>query len=65
MITGILRVCGSFASSRVAWKPFTPGITMSIRIRSGRISRASRSPSLPSAAAAVRKPCCSSAFCIT
>ena len=34
-------------------KPFTPGITMSIRIRSGFIDFARRMPSAPSAAAAV------------
>src|ERR1700749_1808466 len=42
-----------------------PGMTMSMKIRSGLISRASRTPSAPSAAAAVRYPCFSSAFCIT
>src|ERR1700745_216196 len=42
-----------------------PGMTMSMKIRSGAISRASRTPSAPSAAAAVRKACLSSAFCIT
>src|SRR5258708_37143222 len=42
-----------------------PGMTMSMKIRSGAISRARRTPSAPSAAAAVRKPCFSSAFCIT
>src|SRR5579862_2014914 len=42
-----------------------PGMTMSMKIRSGLISRARRTPSAPSAAAAVRKPCFSSAFCIT
>src|SRR6266480_1094634 len=42
-----------------------PGMTMSMKIRSGLISRARRTPSAPSAAAAVRKPCFSSAFCMT
>src|SRR5215831_13972013 len=42
-----------------------PGMTMSMKIRSGAISRARRTPSAPSAAAAVLKPCFSSAFCIT
>src|SRR6188508_1495843 len=56
MMTGIARVAGSLASVRVARKPSTPGITMSIRIRSGRISRALRMPSAPSAAPSVSKP---------
>src|SRR5688572_7900551 len=56
MMTGILRVAGSFASVRVARKPSTPGITMSMRMRSGRISRALRIPSAPSAAPSVSKP---------
>src|SRR5512134_1260663 len=56
MITGIARVAGALASVRVARKPSTPGMTMSIRIRSGRISRALRMPSAPSAAASVSKP---------
>src|SRR5579864_9360828 len=42
-----------------------PGMTMSMKIRSGAISRARRTPSAPSAAAAVLKPCFSSAFCMT
>src|SRR5579859_2436260 len=42
-----------------------PGMTMSMKMRSGLISRARRTPSAPSAAAAVRKPCFSSAFCMT
>src|ERR1700724_809603 len=42
-----------------------PGMTMSMKIRSGLNSRASRTPSAPSAAAAVRHPFFSSAFCIT
>src|SRR5436309_5439101 len=42
-----------------------PGMTMSMKIRSGLISRARRTPSAPSAAAAVRNPCFSRAFCMT
>src|SRR6202034_1644660 len=42
-----------------------PGITMSMKMRSGVISRARRTPSAPSAAAAVRNPCFSSAFFMT
>src|ERR1700722_1408433 len=40
-------------------------MTMSMKIRSGLISRARRTPSAPSSAAAVRYPCFSRAFCIT
>ncbi len=42
-----------------------PGITMSMKMRSGCISRARRTPSLPSAAEAVLKPPFSSAFFMT
>src|SRR5512146_2084041 len=35
MMTGICCVAGSCVMARVAWKPFRPGITTSIRIRSG------------------------------
>src|SRR5262245_15110740 len=56
MMTGIARVAGSLASVRVARNPSTPGITMSMRMRSGRISRALRMPSAPSAAPSVSKP---------
>src|SRR5262245_5590066 len=56
MMTGMARVAGSFASVRVARNPSTPGITMSMRMRSGRISRALRMPSAPSAAPSVSKP---------
>src|SRR6185437_8627507 len=42
-----------------------PGMTMSMKMRSGLISLARRRPSAPSAAAAVRYPCFSSAFCMT
>src|SRR5579871_1509392 len=40
-------------------------MTMSMKMRSGCICRASRTPSAPSVAVAVRKPWRSSAFCIT
>jgi hypothetical protein len=33
---GIARVSGSRLIARVAWNPFRPGITTSIRMRSGR-----------------------------
>src|SRR5512140_2433334 len=35
MMIGMFCVAGSFESARVSWKPFWPGITTSIRIRSG------------------------------
>src|SRR5690606_9396161 len=62
MTTGMLRVAGSRVSERVAWKPFTRGMTTSMKIRSGRTSRAMLRHSEPSAAETVSKPCFSSAF---
>ncbi len=47
MITGIAAVSGSRLIARVAWKPFSPGITMSIRIASGRSRFATRIASSP------------------
>ena len=41
MITGTADQRGSRVMVRVSWKPFCPGITTSIRIRSG-VSSASR-----------------------
>src|SRR5512139_1036382 len=35
MMIGMFCVAGSFESARVSWKPFCPGITTSMRIRSG------------------------------
>src|SRR6267154_2465771 len=65
MMIGIRLVSGSLTSMRVAWYPFTPGMTISIKIRSGFMAFAFRTPSAPFSAAAVLKPCFSSAFCMT
>ena len=35
MMTGMCLVFSSRVMARVAWKPFKPGITTSIRMRSG------------------------------
>src|SRR5882762_2690554 len=65
MMIGIRLVSGSLTSMRVAWYPFTPGMTISMKIRSGFMAFAFRTPSSPFSAAAVLKPCFSRAFCMT
>src|ERR1700675_847734 len=65
MMIGIRLVSGSLTSMRVAWYPFTPGMTISMKMRSGFMAFALRTPSSPFSAAAVLKPCFSSAFCMT
>src|SRR5262245_33926612 len=53
---GIARVAGSSRSCRSAVTPLIPGSWMSIRMRSGRSSRARRTPSSPVSASARRYP---------
>src|SRR5690606_13689213 len=56
MITGICAVSGSLVSCRVAWKPLSPGITMSISTASGFSCRASATPSAPFSALSTSNP---------
>src|SRR3984957_10096944 len=65
MMIGIRLVSGSLTSMRVAWYPFTPGMTISMKMRSGFMAFAFRTPFSPFSAAAVLNPCFSSAFCMT
>src|SRR4029077_8018451 len=56
MMTGMFLVASSFASVRVAWKPLWPGITTSIRTRSGRACFTLTSASSAFSAVATLKP---------
>jgi hypothetical protein len=56
MMIGMRLVSGSRLIARVAWKPLSPGITTSIRIKSGWLSRALRIASSPLSEAITSKP---------
>src|ERR1700675_3609006 len=53
---GTVRVVGSLLIARVAWKPLRPGMTTSMRIRSGLTVRAFRIASSPLSLATTSYP---------
>ena len=56
MITGTVEKRGSRVIARVSWKPFWPGMTTSIRIRSGLSSPRRFIASSPFSAVRTEKP---------
>jgi hypothetical protein len=56
MITGTFEKRGSRVIARVSWKPFWPGITTSIRMRSGFSSPSRFIASSPFSAVRTSKP---------